>query len=83
MRQGVEAFSITKGQGYVKCSCKGTCANDKCTCFKAGRKCNSRCHAKNGNCQNHDECEVPDISSSSDDDAEEKNDARSQKKSRT
>ena len=29
----------------------------KCACFKANRRCNSRCHKKgnNPNCKNHDE----------------------------
>ena len=68
----------------MKCNCTRTCQNEKCTCFKAGGRCNnSRCHAKNGNCLNNDACndDHEDTSSSSDSD-EEKVDAVSQKRSR-
>ena len=33
---------------------KASCITNRCACFKAGRKCNSRCHPKNANCRNHD-----------------------------
>ena len=36
--------SMTGGQGMVRCSCKGKCNTAKCSCFRAGRLCNSRCH---------------------------------------
>ena len=55
VRQGLKQVSITGGQGYVKCQCKGTCATAKCACFKAERKCNSRCHKSNATCCNHDD----------------------------
>ena len=42
------------GQGYAKCYCTGKCDTKKCSCFKAGRKCNSRCHNSNQCCANHD-----------------------------
>ena len=42
--------SIANGQGFKACNCvTGTCRKDtRCTCFKSGLKCNSRCH-KGGN----------------------------------
>ena len=40
---------------FCRCSCvKASCITNRCACFKAGRKCNSRCHPKNANCRNHD-----------------------------
>ena len=39
-----------------RCSCaKASCITNRCACFKAGRKCNSRCHPKNSSCRNHDQ----------------------------
>ena len=59
VHQAIANISQTGGQGYLKCSCTTACRTLKCTCcFKANRKCNSRCHKKNGRCLNHDECEV-------------------------
>jgi hypothetical protein len=42
------------GQGYIKCSCQGSCAKS-CRCKKSNQVCNSRCHGKkaNVNCTNH------------------------------
>ena len=34
----------TGGQGYVKCACKLSCKNNRCSCSKKYLKCNSRCH---------------------------------------
>ena len=48
--------SAVGGQGFVFCTCKGTCETQKCSCFKAGRKCNSRCHKNNTKCKNLDCC---------------------------
>ena len=42
------------GQGYAKCYCTGKCDTGKCSCFKAGRTCNSRCHNSNQCCANQD-----------------------------
>ena len=40
---------------FCRCACqKASCITNRCACFKAGRKCNSRCHPKNANCRNHD-----------------------------
>ena len=43
--------SLMHGQGFVKCSCVTGCKNDKCSCRRSGRKCNSRCH-KSLSCEN-------------------------------
>ena len=53
LRAAAVAASFTGGQGMVKCGCGGVCGG-RCTCRKASRLCNSRCHAKNpicGNCE--------------------------------
>ena len=31
------------------------CNKQTCSCFKAGRKCNSRCHKGSAKCTNHDD----------------------------
>ena len=50
------ASSITGwGQGMVRCSCNGPCDTKRCTCKKADRKCNSRCHKSNSACTNVDQ----------------------------
>ena len=41
---------------FRRCSCKkASCITNRFACFKAGRKCNSRCHPKNASCRNHDQ----------------------------
>jgi hypothetical protein len=55
-REAARALSIIGGQGFVKCTCKGKCLTNSCTCKRLGRICNSRCHKGNNNCCNHDEC---------------------------
>lgn len=46
LRAAVILGSQSGGQGYVKCNCSGAkkCQNNRCKCFKAKLKCNSRCH---------------------------------------
>ena len=58
LREAVRKISLTGGQGFLRCSCKGGCLTRRCACRKANMKCNSRCHASNGQCRNHDECDV-------------------------
>ena len=55
LRQAMAVQSTVGGQGMVHCNCKGSCESNKCSCFKAGRKCNSRCHKGNTCCTNHDD----------------------------
>jgi hypothetical protein len=53
-REGMKNISFTAGH---ECQCTSVCPvcqTQKCKCFKAGRKCNSRCHPKNSQCFNHD-----------------------------
>jgi transposase InsO family protein len=47
LRTAVQMESLCGGQGFVKCNCAGTgrCQSNRCKCFKANVKCNSRCHA--------------------------------------
>jgi len=47
LRQAVQHESLSGGQGFVKCNCTGRsrCEVNRCKCFKAGVKCNSRCHS--------------------------------------
>ena len=52
IRSAVRSTSITGGQGMFKCLCQGACRDNKCTCFKHERLCNSRCHPRNRNCYN-------------------------------
>ena len=70
IREAVANISMTGGQGYLKCMCTTACRSQRCACFKAGFKCNSRCHPKNDRCLNHDECERASSASSSEDDNE-------------
>ena len=46
LREAVLSASASGGQGFIKCNCSGTkrCNTNRCKCFKAKRKCNSRCH---------------------------------------
>ena len=55
LRELAKAASVVGGQGHTHCSCKkGKCDGPACKCFKAGLKCNSRCHKGNKFCKNHD-----------------------------
>lgn len=55
IRKIAAADSVASGgQGMLRCACLGKCDMKKCACFKAGRRCNSRCHPKNNKCTNHD-----------------------------
>jgi hypothetical protein len=47
--------SLVGGQGIFQCDCKGKCTNNRCSCFKNGRTCNSACHRNSRCCENHDE----------------------------
>ena len=44
--RAVQLESKCGGQGFVKCNCSGAnrCSSNRCKCFKAKVKCNSRCH---------------------------------------
>ena len=54
LRAAMAVQSAVGGQGMLRCDCKGPCSTNKCSCFKAGRKCTSRCHKQNKTCTNHD-----------------------------
>ena len=56
-RAAAASISMVGGQGkHLGCGCKsGTCRTARCSCFKAGIKCNSKCcGAVNKNCTNKD-----------------------------
>ena len=56
-RIAAASVSMVGGQGkHLGCGCKsGTCRTGRCSCFKAGLKCNSKCHGGiNKNCVNKD-----------------------------
>ena len=53
IREIVRAQSICGGQGFRRCHCKSNCLTKRCSCLKAGLKCNSACHGK-GSCDNID-----------------------------
>ena len=54
LRACVAVQSTVGGQGMIRCDCAGKCATNKCSCFKADRRCNSRCHKGNQKCCNLD-----------------------------
>lgn len=57
-RAAAASMSMVGGQGkHLGCGCKsGTCRTVRCSCFKAGIKCNSKCHGGvNKKCINKDE----------------------------
>lgn len=45
-------LSSVGGQGLLHCACTGNCLSGKCSCYKAGRECNSRCHKSSAKCRN-------------------------------
>ena len=55
VREAVRHASIATGQGFKACNClTGTCGKGtKCSCYRDGVKCNSRCHKgkENKNCK--------------------------------
>jgi hypothetical protein len=53
LREAVQCESNCGGQGFLRCNCSGTarCQTNRCKCFKAKIKCNSRCHSAL-NCNN-------------------------------
>lgn len=51
-RQCSRFISATGGQGLVHCLCRGKCDTLKCSCYKVGVECNSRCHKQNCRCVN-------------------------------
>ena len=56
-RKAAASVSMVGGQGkHLGCGCKnGTCRTGRCSCFKAGLECNSKCHGGNNkNCINKD-----------------------------
>ncbi len=52
LRTHARSVSMTGGQGMTRCSCTGKCDTRSCSCKKAGRECNSRCHRNNTKCLN-------------------------------
>jgi|694.fasta_scaffold50827_3 hypothetical protein len=54
VREMARLCSNGTGQGYIKCSCQGSC-DKSCKCKKSNQVCNSRCHGKKANvkCTNH------------------------------
>ena len=46
---------VVESEGRSSCNCKGDCATNRCSCFKHGLQCNSKCHGGvNHNCTNHE-----------------------------
>ena len=46
LRQAAAAVSLSGGQGFTKCNCsKNQCSTNRCKCYKANIKCNSKCHS--------------------------------------
>lgn len=44
LRECVRKSSLSRGQGYQRCVCKGQCKFDKCKCTKSDELCNFKCH---------------------------------------
>lgn len=57
VRTAAQRTSICGGQGMARCSCRGDCLSNRCSCFRAGHICGSRCHPRNAGlkCCNRDE----------------------------
>lgn len=51
LREIVTAQSLTGGQGFKRCLCKGKCDSKRCSCKAQDLLCNSKCHAS-GPCKN-------------------------------
>ena len=51
VREAVRHASIATGQGFKACNClsRKCCKGTKCSCYRDGVKCNSRCHKGNEN----------------------------------
>jgi hypothetical protein len=45
IREIVQAQSVCRGQGYKRCHCRSKCLSTRCSCLKAGLRCNSACHS--------------------------------------
>jgi hypothetical protein len=45
LRSAATAQSTGTGQGFVKCSCKNKCQNNRCLCVKSKVLCQSKCHS--------------------------------------
>ncbi|CAL4110669.1 unnamed protein product [Meganyctiphanes norvegica] len=46
LRQAATAEFLSGGQGFTKCNCsKNQCSTNRCKCYKANIKCNSKCHS--------------------------------------
>ncbi len=52
LRTHASAASKTGGQDMIRCGCTGKCDTRSCSCKKANRECNSRCHKNNTTCVN-------------------------------
>ena len=44
IKAAMRVHSAVGGQGMNRCDCRGKCDKGKCSCYRAGQKCNSRCH---------------------------------------
>ena len=52
-KQGMKLISYSSKRKKRGCSCiVGTCSDNKCSCFRAGRACTSFCHPGKVNCTN-------------------------------
>ena len=50
VRQAISQRSLHGKQGMRRCDCKGDCQTSRCSCFRSGHICNSRCHMSNNKC---------------------------------
>lgn len=52
LREIVRAQSVASGQGYRRCLCTQSCGTKRCSCLRAGLRCNSACHSGSKLCTN-------------------------------
>ena len=53
IREILRAQSVCGEQGFQRCHCRSNCLTKRCSCLKAGLRCNSACHSHRS-CENHD-----------------------------
>ena len=51
LREAAQSESLAHGQGFQRCSCRGGCKSNICSCKRNGKLCNSKCH-KSLTCNN-------------------------------
>jgi hypothetical protein len=54
LREAARAQSVVSSSGrQIRCACRGACTDSRCSCKKAKKKCDSRCHKTSASCKNN------------------------------